>query len=236
MAGLAPAMTRSGASSARRPAVAKSLDFVRLCSGAAWMAGSSPAMTMGDRWHASDRSLPTANALSANIFFLIFTTHAILPSCRRAARAAASRRLWMVQQTTPDSPLRQDRSCRDGAMGGRCRRAGGFCLNRRRAARIHRANPPPRTARRLKRLKTAMGACSVELAWIRGWRHVGLGSAPRGLGPRRRPSVRIGPKRRRKPLKSWNPHPKAAGAAAGRGQAAPQVRNLAPKPLKRRGR
>jgi hypothetical protein len=47
--------------------MAKSLDFVRLCSGAAWMAGSSPAMTTGDRWQASDRSLPTANALSAEL-------------------------------------------------------------------------------------------------------------------------------------------------------------------------
>jgi len=39
-----------------------------------------------------------------------------------------------------------------------------------------------RAAKPLKTIKTAMGNSCKELAWIWGWRHIGLGSAPRPLG------------------------------------------------------
>ena len=42
--------------------------------------------------------------------------------------------------------------------------------------------PLARAAKRLKRLKTAMGSYWKNLAWIWVWRHVGLGLAPRPFG------------------------------------------------------
>jgi len=54
-------------------------------------------------------------------------------------------------------------------------------------ARGERRMPLARAAKRMKRLKTAMGSYWKKLAWIWLWRHVGLGLAPRRLGvaPRR---------------------------------------------------
>jgi hypothetical protein len=42
--------------------------------------------------------------------------------------------------------------------------------------------PLASAAKRLKRLKTAMGGCWKKLAWIWVWRHSRLGLAPRRLG------------------------------------------------------
>jgi hypothetical protein len=61
-----------------RPAAAKSLESVGLCSGAAWLAETSPVITTGDRRHASDCGSPIANAYEKNSLFLKIEIHAIL--------------------------------------------------------------------------------------------------------------------------------------------------------------
>ena len=50
------------------------------------------------------------------------------------------------------------------------------------AARGECRMPLARAAKRLKRLKTAMGSYWKKLAWIWVWRHVRLGLAPRPFG------------------------------------------------------